>query len=160
MLKVKKKKRGDRKNLKTSKESSEREAAGLQKDSLAKQIQEITADLYYISETDALILPFVSQQVQSISRETILEQTENAPDSAVEERSFVEFFARLIEIQDWFREEETKMAEKYLLLKKLLEKNLKDLKVYKIGKVQIDIYVVGLDAENKLTGIKTKAVET
>ncbi len=160
MLKGKKKKRGNRKNLETSKEPSERETAGLQEDSLAKQIQEITADLYYISETDALILPFVGQQTLSVSREVILEQTENAPDPLVEERTFAEFFARLTEIQDWFGDEERKTAEKYLLLKKLLEKRLRDLKIYKIGKVQLDIYVVGLDAENRLTGIKTKAVET
>ncbi|CAA9398315.1 MAG: hypothetical protein AVDCRST_MAG74-1430 [uncultured Pyrinomonadaceae bacterium] len=160
MLKEKKKKRGNRKNSGTTKEPSERAAAGLQKNSLAKQIEEITADLYYISETDALISPFVGHQAQTVSRETILEQTESAFDSPVEERNFTEFFARLIEIQDWFGDEERKTAEKYLLLKKLLEKNLRDLKVYKIGKVQIDIYIVGLDAENRLMGIKTKAVET
>lgn len=160
MLKGKKKKRGNRKNPEPSKKLSERETAVVQKDSLAKQIQKTTADLYYISETDALILPFVGQQAQSVSREAILEQTENAPDSPVEERTCTEFFTRLIEIQDWFGDEERKTAEKYRLLKKLLEKNLRDLKVYKIGRVQIDIYVVGLDAENKLAGIKTKAVET
>ena len=160
MLKGKKKKRGNRKNSESSKKLSEPETAVVQKDSLAKQIQETTADLYYISETDAIVLPFDGQQVQSVSREAILEQTENAPDAPVEERGFTEFFARLIEIQDWFGDEERKTAEKYLLLKKLLEKHLRDLKVYKIGKVQIDIYIVGLDAENKLTGIKTKAVET
>ncbi len=160
MLEGKKKKRGNRKNLEALKKLSERETAGAQKDSLAKQIQETTADLYYISETDALILPFVGQPAQSVSREAILEQTENAPDSPVEERTFTEFFARLIEIQDWFGDEEIKTAENFLLLKKLLENNLRDLKVYKIGKVQIDIYVVGLDAKNILTGIKTKAIET
>ncbi len=40
------------------------------------------------------------------------------------------------------------------------EKNLRNLKVFKVGKIQLDIYVVGLDAENRLLGIKTKAVET
>ena len=160
MLKVKKKKRGNRKNSETSKQSSEWKTADLQKDSFVKQIEEITADLYYISETDALILPFVGRQAQTVSRETILEQTGNAPDSPVDERDFTEFFARLVEIQDWFGEEETKTAEKYLLLKKLLEKNLRTLRVYKIGKVQLDVYIVGLDAENRLMGIKTKAVET
>ncbi len=40
------------------------------------------------------------------------------------------------------------------------EKNLRDLKVFKIGKIQIDVYVVGLDAEDNLLGIETKAVET
>ena len=160
MLKGEKKKRGNRKNSETSEEPSERAIAGLYKNSLAKQIEEITADLYYISETDALISPFVGHQAQTVSREAILEQTENAPDSPVEERDSTEFFARLIEIQDWFGDEEWKTAEKYLLLKKLLEKNLRDLKVYKIGKVQLDVYVVGLDAESRLMGIKTKAVET
>jgi hypothetical protein len=160
MRKEKKKKRGNRENSGMTNEQSERAAAGLQKNSLAKQIEEITADLYYISETDALISPFVGQQAQTVSQEAILEQTENASDSPVEERDFTEFFARLIEIQDWFGDEERKTAEKYLLLKKLLEKNLRDLKVYKIGKVQIDIYIVGLDVENRLMGIKTKAAET
>ncbi len=42
----------------------------------------------------------------------------------------------------------------------LLENNLKGLKVFKIGKIQLDVYVVGIDAEGKLTGIKTNAVET
>lgn len=160
MLKVKKKKRGKRKNSGTAKEPSEQEMVNLQKDNLAKQIEEITRDLYYISETDASVSSFIGRQAQTVSRETILEQTGNASDSPVEERDFTEFFARLVEIQDWFGEEETKTAERYLLLKKLLEKNLRYLKVYKIGKVQLDVYVVGLDAENRLTGIKTKAVET
>ncbi len=44
--------------------------------------------------------------------------------------------------------------------KNLLEANLRDLRVFKIGEIQIDIYVVGLDVENNLTGIQTKAVET
>ncbi len=160
MLKGEKKKQENRKNSEPSKKLAERETARLQKDGLAKQIQETTTDLYYISETDALVLPLVGQEAQSVSREAILAQTENAPDSPIEERTFTEFFARLIEMQDWFGDEEKKTAEKYLLLKKTLENNLRDLKVYKIGKVQIDIYVVGLDAENRLTGIKTKAVET
>jgi hypothetical protein len=160
MLKGKKKNRGYRKNSGATKEQSERAASNLEKNSLAKQIEQITAGLYYTSETDALVSPFIGDQAQTLSREAILEQTKNAPDSPVEERDFTEFFARLIEIQDWFGYEERKTAEKYLLLKKLLEHNLRDLKVYKIGKIQIDIYVAGLDAENRLTGIKTKAVET
>jgi hypothetical protein len=42
----------------------------------------------------------------------------------------------------------------------LLEENLADLTVFRIGSIRIDIYVVGLDADGNLAGIKTKAVET
>ncbi len=45
-------------------------------------------------------------------------------------------------------------------MKDLLEKNLKDLKVFKVGKIQLDVYAVGLDAESNVIGIQTKAVET
>ncbi|MCA1623686.1 MAG: nuclease A inhibitor family protein [Acidobacteria bacterium] len=34
------------------------------------------------------------------------------------------------------------------------------MKVFKIGKIELDVYAVGLNAENRLMGIKTKAVET
>ncbi len=81
-------------------------------------------------------------------------------DTPVEERNFAEFFARLAEIQDWFGDEEKATAQKFADLKKLLESNLRDLKVFKIGKIQLDVYAVGIDAENNLLGIQTKAVET
>jgi hypothetical protein len=66
----------------------------------------------------------------------------------------------LTKIQDWFGEEETATAQKFSALEKLLLENLKDLKVFKIGEIELDIYFVGLDKQGKLAGVKTKAVET
>lgn len=127
---------------------------------LAKQTEKAAEGLYYISETDAEIMPFVGKPAEAVTKEAILNQTGNAADSPVEERNFSEFFARLTTIEDWFGDEEKATAQKFERLEKLLEKNLKDLKVFKIGKIELDVYVVGLDAENILSGVKTKAVET
>lgn len=129
-------------------------------DQLAKQIQELSEGLYYISETDAEVLPFVGDKVDAMTRENLLSQTGNKPDARVEERDFAGIFARLTIIQDWFGDEEKQTAAKYARLKELLERNLKNLKVFKVGRIEIDIYIVGLDAEGRLMGIKTKAVET
>lgn len=131
-----------------------------EKTDFAAQIKRITNDLYYISETDAEVAPFAGKEAEDVNAETILNQIEKPLDSPVEEKEFAAFFARLTETQDWFGDEEKATTRKFIDLKNLLEQNLKDLKVFKIGKVQLDIYVVGLDAENKLTGIQTKAVET
>jgi len=132
-----------------------------QKDNKAvEQIKRVAEGLSYISETDAEITPFAGEETEAVTKEEVLKQTKSAVDSPVEERGFAEFFARLTEIQDWFGDEEKKTAQKFVRLKELMETNLKDLKVFKIGKIQLDIYVVGLNAESKLTGIKTKAVET
>jgi len=127
---------------------------------LAKQIKKTAEGLYYISETDAEILPFVGKKAGTVTSEEVLKQIEGAVDTPVEERDFIGFFARLTEMQDWFGDEEKATAEKFAELKDLLEKNLSNLKVFKIGNINLDIYIVGLNSDNILMGIKTKAVET
>lgn len=131
-----------------------------QEPSLSQKIKVCVADLYYISESDAEIFPFDGQQAESVTKEEVLSQTQSSVDSIVEEKEFADFFTPLTEIQDWFGDEEKATAQKFVQLKELLERNLRDLKVFKVGKIQLDVYVVGLDIENKMLGIKTKAVET
>jgi hypothetical protein len=128
--------------------------------SLPQEIEKISQGLYYISETDAEILPFTGAKTDSVTRENLLSQIESKPDAPVEERDFAGFFARLTKIQDWFGDEESQTAIRFAELKELLERNLTDLKVFKVGRVELDIYVVGLDENGNLMGIKTKAVET
>jgi len=136
------------------------EKTDVKKNKFAENLKKIVEGLYYISETDAEIFPFIGNKAEAVTFEEVLKQTESAADASVEERDFNEFFARLTEMQDWFGEEETAVADKFAELKKLLEENLKDIQVFKIGKIQLNIYVVGLDSESNLIGIKTKAVET
>ena len=126
----------------------------------AEQIKKAARDLYYISETDAEISPFVGEKAECVTREAVLKQVCAERDTPIEERDFEEFFARLTAHQDWFGDEEIETAGKFSKLKELLETNLREIKVFKLGKIQIDIYVVGLDSENRLMGIKTEAVET
>jgi hypothetical protein len=161
MLKIKKHKKSKEKKLKDlPKKIFGEQNKDLGDNELKKQIRETSEGLYFMSETDAEILPFFGKQAQAVTKEEILSQTKSVMDAPVEERNFTEFFARLTEIQDWFGDEEKATAQKFAELKNLLESNLRDLKVFKIGKIQLDIYAVGLDAENNLLGIKTKAVET
>ncbi len=132
----------------------------LKKSGIKRQIETAVANLYYTSETDAEVLPFVGKEAETITINEIRNQTQTAPDSPIEEKDFTEFFARLTTKQDWFGDEEKATAKKFTDLKNLIEANLRNVSVFKIGKIQIDIYVVGLDAENILMGIRTKAVET
>jgi hypothetical protein len=130
------------------------------KNDFAGHVKKLSEGLYYISETDAAILPFVGAKAQAVSKSEILRQTKSAVDAPVEERVFGEIFARLTKIQDWFGDEEKETAAKYIKLRDFLEKNLKDLKVFKVGSIQLKVYFVGLDSEGRLMGIKTEAVET
>ena len=130
------------------------------KKDLIKRIKKATANLYYISETDSEISPFIGRRAESVSKENLLLQTGNASGAAVEERNFEDFFTTLTKIQDWFGDEEKRAAQKFSALKELLQRELKNLKVFKVGQIELDIYVVGLDSDNFLTGIQMKAIET
>lgn len=127
---------------------------------LTQQIKTAASGLWYISETDAEIFPFTGSKADSVTKENLLTQIGKPPDTPFEERGFDEMLERFITIQDWFGDEEKATAEKFAALKSLLEKNLTDLKVFKVGRIEVDIYFVGLDAEGNLAGIQTKAVET
>ena len=130
------------------------------KEELADQIKNIVKDLWYMSETDAEIFAFIGNQTEAVTKDNLLTQISLPLDSSVEERDFTELFNRLTKMQDWFGDEEKETAEKFSALRNLLETNLKDLKVFKIGRIELDVFVVGLDAEGNLMGIQTKAVET
>lgn len=130
------------------------------KSDLPAQIKKAASDLFYTSETDAEIKAFGGQKAEAVTVEELSKQIGKADKQPIVEKDFDGFFARLTKIQDWFGDEEKATARKFADLKTLLEKNLKDIKVFRIGKIQIDIYAVGLDAESNLAGIQTKAVET
>lgn len=127
---------------------------------LAKKIKDTVKGLYYTSESDAEILPFSGMKTDVVSSENLLAQIKNPSDRPTEEKDFEEFFTSLTQIQDWFGDEEKETANRFSELKKLLEENLKDLKVFKFGQIELDIYAVGLDSESFLMGVKTEAVET
>lgn len=129
-----------------------------EENSFSDQIETIVKDLYYISETDSEIFPFVGEKCESVSADELLRQL--GRNDPVEERVFEDFFKRLTEMQEWFGDEETATANKFSELKELILKNLKDVKVFKVGKIEVDIYIIGLDSESVLAGVWTKAVET
>jgi len=127
---------------------------------MTQALDSLTKNLFYISETDAEIVPFTFRKAESVTAAEILYQSGHKADDGVETLDAEAFFSRLTAVKDWFGPRENERAERFAVLKTEMENQLRDLKVFKIGKVQIDIYVVGLDGEGRLAGVRTKAVET
>ena len=132
-------------------------------DGLLADLKTASENLIYISETDAPFEPFVwktEQPITEIRAEDVLKFARQKADAKVAEKNLDEFFQHPTETQDWFGDEEKAQVEKFLKLKELLSTKLKNTKVFKIGDVQIDVYIVGIDRQGNLAGVKTKAVET
>lgn len=148
---------------KSAEEKSLEKNPGKKSDELFSVLKAASEGLFYISETDAGFEAFVwetDKPVNDVSMESVLKFAGEKPDAKTAEKTLDEFFKQPTEMQDWFGDEEKAQVEKYLKLKDLLATKLKNAKVFKVGDVQINIYIVGIDGEGNLAGVKTKAVET
>lgn len=130
------------------------------KDGFLEQIEKACEGIIFLSETDAEVEPFHGGKAGKLNAKTFREAIGKTEDAPIEETEPRKFFDRVTRINEWYTASQKKNAEKFADLRKLLESNLKGLRVFRIGRTRIDIYVVGTDKEGNLAGVKTQAVET
>jgi hypothetical protein len=78
----------------------------------------------------------------------------------VEERTLDRFFKPHIETVDPMDTRSLEIRPRYEALKKLLATRLREVRVFRVGRVEIDTYAVGDDGRGNLAGVRTVAVET
>ena len=84
-----------------------------------------------------------------------------APESApVEERDLDDFFMRHAETSDPYDAEAQRIRPRYEALRETLRHELRWTTVYRIGRIEVQCYVVGGDGHGNLAGVRTVAVET
>ena len=123
-------------------------------------LREAVAGLTYQSETDAAWEAFRWPSAGAPSADEVRKQGRHPKAAPVVEQPVEEFFAGLIQDQDWYGDEEKAVAAQYRSLLTVVKTKLPDAKVFKVGNRKLTVYVVGQDKEGGLTGLRTKAVET
>jgi hypothetical protein len=84
-----------------------------------------------------------------------------APAGApMEERSLYQLFGPHIENTDPYDTQTQALRPRYEALRALLASGLRDVRVFRIGKIEVDCYAVGEDGAGNLAGLHTVAVET
>jgi len=78
----------------------------------------------------------------------------------LEERSLQRFFAPHIENTDPYDTRTQALRPRYEALRALLQSGLREVRVFRVGRVEIDCYAVGADEAGNLAGLRTVAVET
>lgn len=131
---------------------------------LYNTLQDATADLYYISESDypieAVHYPKGEHDQAPSLHAFLLQQADLPSDSPQHRMEAGAFFSPLTEPQDWYGEEEEAERQRYLHVQNLLQEHLSEIEVYKFGEVEKTIYVVGKTSEGDICGVRTKAIET
>lgn len=128
---------------------------------LIKELQQLTENLVWMSETDAP-LEVIQWDINadSFDAQDLLHHLGLALDTPVETQSLESFFKPATTEQNWHNEAEQAEVKRYQELLNSLRSHLEDVQVYKIGKVEIDVYILGKTVESNIAGVKTKVVET
>lgn len=127
-------------------------------DALYHMLQEATQGLLFPSETDAPLVPFVfplTAHVRDLQRVQDLLGIERG--HFVEQTTLTRFF-RPVVVSGYGKNPET--TARFCLLARVLKENLRTLKVWRVGKMDLDVYVVGRSAQGNLAGVRTRVVET
>jgi hypothetical protein len=129
--------------------------------SLQEEIELLVSNLYYPSESDEKIEYFELEVIenQEVNFDFLKMALGLTPEKTICEWSVDEFFRPLLKIEDWYEDEEKKWVADSENLKKLLSEKTTNLKVWKIGEIEIPTYLLGV-YEKKLIGVKTKLIET
>jgi hypothetical protein len=116
-------------------------------DPVFTQLQQATAGLLYPSEYDEPLEPFVWEPADNTLAE-VRRLSGHPPQERCQILSADAFFGDLAEV------------EGFPALYQTLQEILTDLMVYRCGAANLTVYVVGRDAQGRLAGFKTRAVET
>lgn len=125
------------------------------------QLQEATADLLWMSEIDAPleVIHWPPSDLE-LTPSHLLELTNHPLTTPVTRVTVDDLFAGATEEQDWFGEEERAIAQRYRDVVAILKQSLNNLQGYRVGEVNISLYMVGQTESRDWVGLATQAVET
>lgn len=131
-------------------------------DELIGRLRDAIANLVWLSEADYPLELQIWEEPSSepLTAEELLALVSAPPESTLTEVDFAQFLEPATQCQDWYGDEEVAIAQQYQRLVDLLQATLNNLQVFKVGKQEIDIYIIGNTPAHQCIGITTKAIET
>jgi hypothetical protein len=123
------------------------------------RLKQATTDLLWSSESD---YPFevVSWELGIELTPTDLFSNIYDTDLAIESIPLTDLFEPVLTIEDWYEDAELALVDRYTNLLDSINTNLSEVQVFRVGEVEIDIYIIGKTPTGDIIGLKTRSVET
>lgn len=128
---------------------------------IIQKLEQASNGLLMMSESD---YPFTVVSWEGAAQETltpdkVLDLTAHPQDTLVEIVDIDHFFRNCVVEKEWHDEQQQQDVKKFQELVNSLKSELTDIKVYRVGTINIDVYILGKNA-NDLLGVSTQLVET
>ncbi len=126
------------------------------------QLQSALSGLLYRSESDYPLemIHWARVSDKQVDEEFILLQLGLDAGEKIEEQDAQKFLDECCQMQDWFSESERSMVQNFQILRGLLKQNLRNMRLFRIGELEVTVLLVGEDKNSDLSGFKTTSVET
>jgi Nuclease A inhibitor-like protein len=123
------------------------------------RLKQATTDLLWSSESD---YPFevVSWEPGTELNPSDLFSNIYDTDLAIDSIALLDLFEPVLTIKDWYEQTELDLVDRYTNLLDLINTNLTEVEVFRVGEVEIDIYIIGKTPTGNIVGLKTRSVET
>lgn len=128
--------------------------------SLLSELRKLTKGLTFMSESDYPVEPFAPAAKGPRTAQEIVAAQKSDANAPVTEREVDSFFNAAVQERAGQSPDEQATAKRFQALVKFLKENLSELKVYRVGEVEADVYVLGRTAAGNIAGVTTKVVET
>jgi Nuclease A inhibitor-like protein len=121
--------------------------------------KQVTTDLLWSSESDYPFEIVTWERAVDLDPTALFGKTTD-PNDAIETITLADFFAPGLSVEDWYAADELALVNHYTDLLQAIESNLADVKVFRVGEIEIAIYIVGKTPAGDIVGLKTHTVET
>ena len=127
---------------------------------LLTELAQATDGLLFMSESDYPFAPVRWSDQTELTPDAVRRLTGHDESAPIETQSVNDLFRAAAAEADWKSAEQLTIARRYQALMRWLQDNLTDVRVYRIGRVQIDVYIVGRSAADNWVGLQTRVIET
>jgi hypothetical protein len=127
---------------------------------IIEELRKASEGLLFMSEIDHPFEIVRLGEEPELNEQLLREFAKASADDPVEQRGVDEFFRPAVSEPDWKTTEELALARRYQSLLRLLKDNLKEVRVYTVGKINMPVFILGKSAEGNWLGLKTRIVET
>jgi len=125
---------------------------------IAETLTQDSQGLLMPSESEYPFEVFVWEDVE-LTPQKILELTNYPPATSIEEVELDYFFRNVATEKDWHDKIQKENVAKFQNLVQVIKDNLAELRVYRIGTIDVNVYIVG-KTNDGVAGLATKVIET
>jgi hypothetical protein len=127
---------------------------------IIEELRQASEELLMMSESDYPFEVVRWEEAAEITPQLLRQKSGQAADALVGVETIEDFFRAAVTEHEGQGAEVRRTAEKFRRLMQALATNLRDVRAYKVGDVNLPVYIVGRAPSGRWLGLSTRVVET